>query len=168
MIIFRDLITLILSSVSSIQQSPPVFNQWINQLNTISSIPENTYSSILSAYAHYGKKKEAIEWMHRMRNSGIALRSNSFPSLTDRNRHVIPLMQLARETKDGDLLKTLNQFISSSSLDVNDQTRNETIRFCRQSRFLSFRCRERGRTRSHPIPSHHRANQRLHSRQWNY
>ena len=103
-----------------------------------------------------------------MRNSGIALRSTSFPSLTDRNRHVIPLMQLARETKDGDLLKTLNQFISSSSLDVNDQTRNETVRFCRQSRFLSFRCRERGRTRSHPIPSHHRANQRLHSRQRNY
>ena len=135
------------------------------QLTTIPTIPENTYSSILSAYAHYGKKEEAIEWMHRMRDSGIALRLVLFTPLTDRNRHIIPLMQLARQTKDDNLLHTLNTFISSSSLQINDQTRCETIRFCTFFPTLSFRCRERRRTRSHSITSHHRTIQRVYSRQ---
>lgn len=126
----RDLVTFILSTVSDIPNSSSIFYDWANQVKQISSVPENACSCILSTCANYGNKEEAMEWVHRLQQEGIPLRYICFLSITSRNRHVVPLLQLAQKTNDSDLIDFINQLVSSSPLDLNQKARKESILYC--------------------------------------
>ncbi|KNB42698.1 hypothetical protein JH06_4734 [Blastocystis sp. subtype 4] len=86
-------------------------------MKQISSVPENACSCVLSICASYGNKQEAMEWVHRLQHEGIPLR----------NRHVVPLLQLAQKTNDSELIDVVNQLVSSSPLDLNQKARKESI-----------------------------------------
>lgn len=70
----RDLVTLILSSVTDNLIFQNSFYEWANQMTQVSSIPENACSCVLSICANYGNKEEAMKWIHRLQQEGIPLR----------------------------------------------------------------------------------------------
>ena len=63
---FRDLLTLIISSASGIENSKLCFQDWINKIDPLESIPENACSSIISAFSAYKDKQQAMKWIKRM------------------------------------------------------------------------------------------------------
>ena len=75
----RDLLSLILSSVSGIKESKSIFQKWIRKLEPLEAIPENACSSIVSALSKYKDKQQAMEWIKRMQANNIPLRFVFFP-----------------------------------------------------------------------------------------
>lgn len=73
-VICRDLVCLVLSSIPKLKHAEPLFQQCMEGLGPIQSIPEAAYTCILTNYAFYKKPKEALAWLERMKAEEIPIK----------------------------------------------------------------------------------------------
>ena len=70
----RDLLTLILSSMSNLQSGEDLFNSFVMQLQNREDIPENAYTCIISNYSFYKRVEEAIKWIELLQKRGFPVK----------------------------------------------------------------------------------------------
>lgn len=54
----------------------------------------------------------------------------SFICINLRNRHIVPLLHLAKETNDHSLIDVINQLVANNPIELNHSARNESIAYC--------------------------------------
>ena len=71
---FRDLVTLILSSIPKLNNAESLHESFITELKNRDDIPENAYTCVISNYAYFKNVPKVILWVDTMEERGISIK----------------------------------------------------------------------------------------------